>query len=458
MSGSEHETPKTLDWLYTRRRLLQRGGLAGLTIVGGGLLAACGSGNSKTSGTSASSGSGIQPGVGQELADLLGVTSQDVKLAQGKTWKLAGALPLTGSGAAYGTIQAQGIQLALKHIEAAGGPKIAYTQYDHKSGNAAQGASIGRQIGAAGIGSQLTSYVGILGAEVPAIGQYKVMTLDPGGSVGAFLGKPFFWGSRAFPPIDTVDGSFMYVKQKKPEWKKVFAVYQDAGSATTNAYLSAFKPALASNGLELVGTASFPVGATDYSDPIRKIQQAGQHDVILLTAFGTDSGYFMKQYRAAGGNTQVIGSDLTSDAEKIGGAAYNNFWFASDYFNYDAPTSDLSKLFIREFRSRYGELKPQHFYTANYYESTLGLWELIRRVLRNGGDLNSGEDLQKALVANPTLVSVYGGSGKTNGTMTFNVKTHGLTGRACGLFSLNSSGKVSTLATFGIGGADFRAV
>ena len=450
MSDHDHdvsessEGPEERQDLYTRRRLLRTGGTIGLGVAGAGLLGASGSAAAATA-----SASSIKPGLGKQLADLLGVTDHDAKLVANKTWKLGGCLPLTGQGASYGITQGRGVQLAIEHIALAGGPKIDYLQYDNLSGSAAAGAQIGRELGAQNVGAQMTSFIAVLGAEVPSISQYKIMTFDGGGGVGAFPGKPYYWGSRAQPPQQIFNGEFAWLAKAHPKMKRVLFVFNDEGAATTQSYLSSIKPALAKAGQTMVGQVLFPYGATDFSSTVTAIQAAPQFDVIKLVAYGTDSGYFMKQYAAAGLKTQVLGSELTKDALGIAGAAYEGLWIAFDYFDYNSPPNPLSKIFVNSFKSKWGALEPDNYFTANYYESTLGLWELMRRVARKGGDINSGTALQSALLANPTLASVYGGTSHTVGSMTFNKKTHGLISRPCGVFVVKS-GNPKLLATFNL--------
>jgi branched-chain amino acid transport system substrate-binding protein len=458
MSHHEDDGHVSIERHLSRRGLLKAGGALGVTVLGGGLLSACGSsGSSGASNATSSGGSGkgIRPGLGREVADALGVTDQDAKLAAGKTWKLGVCLPLTGQGAAYGLTQGSGVKLAAKHIALAGGPQIDYVEKDNKSGDATAGALIGRQLGASKVGAQITSFVGVLGAEVPSIGAYKIMSLDPGGSVGAYTGKPYFWGSRAQPPQDIFAGEFAYLAKAHPEMKRVFLCFPDEGDATTKSYMEAFNAAIKAGGQQIVGTAKSAYGATDYSAAIRKLKAAGQIDVVKLVAYGTDSGYFMKQYAAAGLKTQVLGSELTSDAQKIAGSAYDGMWFASDYFDASSAKNPLAKIFVREYEKRYGKLNPENYYSANYYESTLALWELARRVLAKGGDLNDGTALQNELVANPTVKSVYGGTTSEVGTMTFNTTSHGLKDRACGIFKIQGT-TVTPMASFDIGGRDLK--
>lgn len=447
-AGGEEDSSHFTTRPYTRRSVLRAGGAFGLAIAGGGLLARSGSGaifaEEATSGSSA-----IQPGLGKQIANLLGVTPADTKLVANKTWKLGAALPLTGQGASYGITQGRGVHLALEHIALAGGPKINYMEMDHKSGDAATGARIGRVFGAAGVGAQITSFIAILGAEVPSIGQYKMLSFDGGGGVGAFLGKPYFWGTRAQPPQQIFGGEFAWLAKAHPAMKRVLFVYPDEGAATTADYFANINPAVKQSGQQIVASVKYPYGATDFSAAIRAIQAAPQFDVIKLVGYGTDSGYFMKQYAAAGLKTQVLGSELTSDAVTIAGQAYEGLWVAFDYFDYNHPPNPLSKIFVAAYKKKYGAMKPDNYFTANYYESTLGLWELMRRVARKGGDINSGQALQNELLANPTIKSVYGGSSSTLGSMTFNTKTHGLRSRPCGVFKING-GKPVLMATFDI--------
>ena len=79
------------------------------------------------------------------------------------------------------------------------------------------------------------------------------------------------------------------------------------------------------------------------------------------------------------------------------------------------------------------------------------LWEVIRRVLKSGGDIKSGDALDKALRTNLTIVSVYGGDDTTVGSFTLDPTTHSVIKREMGVFTYKG-GTVTPLAFFGIGG------
>jgi branched-chain amino acid transport system substrate-binding protein len=117
--------------------------------------------------------------------------------------------------------------------------------------------------------------------------------------------------------------------------------------------------------------------------------------------------------------------------------------------------SPLGKLFVSTFKEEYGE--DPDFYAANFYESTLGMWDVYRRVVAKGGNVNSGDDLNNAFMENTQLVSVYGGDATTNGTLKLDPTTHTVTQRVMGVF-IYKDGKVTPQAFFDLNGADFKLV
>ena len=128
----------------------------------------------------------------------------------------------------------------------------------------------------------------------------------------------------------------------------------------------------------------------------------------------------------------------------------DGYTFTYDYFDAGNPKSPFAKLFVEEFKKEYGGDLPD-FYAANFYENMFDLWEVIRRVLKSGGDIKSGDALDKALQTDLTIVSVYGGDATTVGTFTLDPTTHSVTKRQMGVFEYKA-GKVTAKAFFGIGG------
>ena len=459
----------------SRRDLLRRISLAGAGLaLGPAILAACGSSKKSTttpttsattaapsSGTtaapsSATTGGGAPSGsAGQQLATMLKIDPSG-KNGKGVTWQMGAVLALTGNGSFYGKTMSRGIDLAVKHIAAAGGPNIKVIYKDHKSGDPQAGIQAMTELGTSHVPAKLASYADDLYVMLPLTAKYKCFTLDGGGGTGTSAqGKPYFWGCRAITPNDTLGGLFKYIKAKTPSVKTIGIAGWDVGAASDAATLATSKKAIADAGLTYNGLYElFPPNTTDYSATLSKIS-AKEPDVLLLGVYGQDPGFFINQAQTASLKSTVYGFEFTPDGVNASKGAYDNAgWnFTYDYFDPASVPNPLGKLFVSEFTSAYGT--PPDFYAANYYEDTLGMWDLMRRVLAKGGDINSGAALEAEMVANPSLTTVYGGTATTIDTFTCDPVTHTPTKREMGVFRYQHK-KVTPLAYFNIGATDFR--
>ena len=390
---------------------------------------------------------------GDQIRKVLGLNA-DEKLGTGMTFKLGIVLAMTGPGSYYGRIQGNGAKLAVAQIKAAGGPDIELVFKDHKSADAQAGARAAKELGIDGVPAVLSSYVGDIGAMFPGVKQYKMLTLDGGGGTSDFgQGKPFFWGMRAIEPDDDFSGALKYWKATDPKIKRVSLVYFDQGPAN-EIVLKHFDAALKNTGLELASTELTTIGATDYSATIARLKTANP-DAIFLFGTGVDPGYFMKQLVNAGLKMPVIGTEYISDAAEVAGPAFDNYMFATDWFDAARPSNPWSKLFLDSYVKEF-KLRPE-INAANYYEDTFAVWEIIRRVLAKGGNVNSGEELQNALRADPKFKSVYGGSATELGVIALDTTSHSVKQRPLGVYESNG-GKPIPVATFDLGGANFQLV
>src|SRR5262249_7524590 len=212
---------------------------------------------------------------------------------------------------------------------------------------------------------------------------------------------------------------------------------------------------IAAGGYEFNGLYElFPVGTQDFSAVFPKIK-ANEPDILLFGGYGQDPGSFVNQSVTADLKAQVIGFEFTPDGVNASKGSYDKVgWtFAYDFFDPNNPPNPLSKIFVDEFRKKYSD--DPDFYAANFYENTMVMWEVIRRVLKKGGDINDGAQLDAALQDNLTVVSVYGGDSSTVGTYTLDPKTHSVVKRGMGVF-VYKDGKVTPQAFFGIDGVDFK--
>ncbi len=411
-----------------------------------------------TAGSASTSPSGSTvgaSGVGAELIAALGIPAT-AKLGGGITWQMGTVLALTGNGSFYGKTMGRGIDLAVKHIKAAGGPDIKVVYKDHKSGDPQAGVQAMTELGTSGVPAKLASYGDDILAMLPLTQQYKCLTLDGGGgNGGSGQRQDYFWGTRALTGVDMLGGLFRYIGETLPDAKTMGFVGWDLG-AVVNADIKALVLAplkgttLTHNGLYELA----PPNSTDYVSLLTKVKN-NEPDVLLVEIYGQDPGFFLDQSQAANLKTKVFGVEFTPDGLNASKGAMDKVgWtFSTDFFNADEATSKLGKLFVREFKAAYGD--SPDFYAANYYEDTLAMWDIIRRVLAKGGDINSGTVLQEGLKENYAFASVYGGDDTTVGSFEFDADTHSLKRRPMGVFRYKDK-KVTTLATFNIGAADYK--
>jgi branched-chain amino acid transport system substrate-binding protein len=456
------------EWTIENGRVTRRTVLLGaLGAIGAtAFLAACGSDDDEggsdgttapPTGDTAANGGTTPPAagdIGTELATMLAI--DPATSGKGQSVELGAVLALTGPGSFYGKTMTRGLELAAKHIEAAGGPKFSYITLDHKSGDAPAGVAAMTELVSKGVTAKFASYVDDLGAMLAATAENKMFTLDGGGGTSIFgQGQPYFWGTRAITPNDPMPGLFKYLKATYPDAKTVGLVGWDLGEPNNTTVKTDILKKIADGGYEHNGLYELvPVGGQDFSQVLPKVK-ANEPDILLVSIYGQDPGSFADQASTAGLTAIRIGFEFTPDGVNASKGKYDSdgYTFAYDYFDAKNPVSPLAKIFVSEFVAEYGE--DPDFYAANFYENAFVMWEVMRRVLKSGGDIKDGDALDKALRENLTVVSVYGGDASTVGSYTLDETTHSVTKRDMGVFEYKG-GTVTPKAFFGIGGENFK--
>ena len=196
------------------------------------------------------------------------------ELGAGKEWKIGATLSLSGPGAGAAAVEKKGIELAIKHIAAAGGPNIVVEYGDNTTGGDPKAAAnANTNLSEKGIGVKLSDFADGLGAGFPTLLQYQILTIDAaaGTGTGPGVGFDFYWGARALTPFDGLPGVMAYIQATKPEAKTMAMISNDAGAANEfNAQY--FAAQAASIGLELKYIDLVPYGNQDFSATITKIQ------------------------------------------------------------------------------------------------------------------------------------------------------------------------------------------
>ena len=373
---------------------------------------------------------------------------------KGQTYDVGVLIPLTGSGAIYGSHGTDIFKLAARDIAALGGPTLNMVYKDNKSGDPQAGVQAMRELGDAKIPMMLSSYSADLGAALPGIKEYKILTVDGAGGTSQYaMAKPYFYGAFGITPDDAFPGALKYIAAKMPNAKTFALVGWDLGPLSDIVLRDLTKDVGTS--LKQVADERTKVGTTDYSASIQKVKAANP-DVVFLAIYAEDIGYFMKQYATSGIDKPVVAFAHSAAAAKIAGPAYEGLYFAFDYFDAERPSNPYAQYFVDSFKAMEGGTLPE-FYSANFYEDTFILWECIRRVLKAGGNPRDSERLEAALRAAPTFPSVYGGDAGKAGTVAFDLATHSVKRRPMMVLQWKG-GKIVTLASFNIDGANFHLV
>ena len=235
--------------------------------------------------------------------------------------------------------------------------------------------------------------------------QYKIFTLDGGGGTSIFgQGQPYFWGTRAITPNDPLPGLFKWTKETYPERQdgRVSSGW-DIGEPNNTHHQDrrpeARSPRAATS--TTASTSSFPVGNQDFSPVFPKIK-ANEPDILLLGVLRPGPRLVRQPVGHRRPEGHRLGFEFTPDGVNASKGTYDKVgWtFAYDYFDADNPTSPLAKLFVERVQEGVRRRRP----TSTPPTSTrtrFVMWEVIRRVLKNGGDINDGDALDKALQDEP---------------------------------------------------------
>lgn len=424
----------------------RRSFLIGSAALGGmAFLTACG-GSSSTP-KSAIDTSKVGAGVGDALNKIFGPGGKEggseVVLPVGML------LAVTGQGSFFGKVMSQGATLAAAQIKAANGFEYDLHIADHKSGDVPTAIAATRQlVTQQKIKILQTSYGAPSEAIVPQIAQNKLLSFNGGGSSPGQVGKDFLYQTRMIFGDDPAPGGLAWIAKTYPQAKKLAIV-----GTKENGVLGASTIAPAAwaklTGGTVVANEQHDVGATDFSSIVARVK-ASKPDAILTFSFGDDLGYLVKQLREASVTVPIMGIEFTGQAAKVAGAAYDTYNFATDFYD-PANPNPWNTIFAKGHKDMFGE--DPEYYGANYYEEVFFVWELVRRVLKDGGDPTDTTALQASLQKNPTFTSLYGGDASKAGEVKFNPADHTIS-KPMGVFSVKGGKPTKVADIVKVGASD----
>ena len=121
-------------------------------------------------------------------------------------------------------------------------------------------------------------------------------------------------------------------------------------------------PMLEANGIEVLETASYTTGDTDFSGQIASMINSNP-DCIYMSTQGTILASFMKQLRSFGYDGLVFSKEnMTTDQLEVAGNFANGYIFASAYVTYpdaDSCDTEILKNMFNDYKEAYGEWPAQ---------------------------------------------------------------------------------------------------
>jgi branched-chain amino acid transport system substrate-binding protein len=127
------------------------------------------------------------------------------------------------------------------------------------------------------------------------------------------------------------------------------------------------KPLIAKNGASVVGEEYAPIGTTDWSAVVAKMQQSQPDAVFAITVAGSDPVTLMKQLRAAGIEAPVASTVIEETGLKALGADGEGVLMAAAYF--EVLNTPENKKFLAALKQRFGKVEPQNLYSTPCYDA-----------------------------------------------------------------------------------------
>ena len=309
-------------------------------------------------------------------------------------FKVGANIEMTGNQANYGNAGLEGLRLAIKEANEAGGingKQIKLVEADNKSESAEAVNAATKLISDDGVkvivGPAVTANV-IAESQVATDNKVPVIAFaatNPDVTVENGAVKPYIFRSCF---IDPQQGTVMAQFASKELKAKTAVMYIDSSSDYSKSLGKVFQETFEAAGGKVVMQESFLAKDQDFKAALTKIKAANA-DVIFIPAYYEEVGKIVKQAREIGITATMLGTDGWDDpkvADIAGASALNNTYFSTHYFAEDPG----AKSFIDSFTKEYGHA-PNVFAALGYDAGKL----LVDALKRAGSD--DPEAIRKAI-------------------------------------------------------------
>lgn len=282
----------------------------------------------------------------------------------GDTIKIGGIFPLSGEVAVYGTECRNGIMLAIDEINAAGGVNGKQLELvgEDDEGSPEKSVNVYKKLVTKDncdviIGSLTSGCTAAISSLAQA---QKVLLLAPAATLTSITeaGDYVFRACFIDPFQGTVGGKF----SRETLGASRAAVLYDIGNDYSIGLYENFKVAFEQGGGTVVAAESYSTGDKDFNAQLTKIKTANP-DVVYLPDYYATVALIVKQLRAQGINTPIVGADgWDGIIDNAGDEVLNGF-----YSNHYAADSTDSRVvtFVKSYEEKYGST-PVSFAALGY--------------------------------------------------------------------------------------------
>jgi branched-chain amino acid transport system substrate-binding protein len=278
-------------------------------------------------------------------------------LAQTQTVKIIGLVELSGTGATSGTNFNDGVKLAVKEINAAGGilgHKVEYTASDTQSQPQVAKALAVRAIddgayvvmGPVFSGSIMVSMVETRRAEIPNFTGGEAAAITQQGNPYVF--RTSLTQSTAMPKVAR------YLDNLKAQTVAIIYTNNDFGKGGRDIFIKALEP----HGIKVLADISTDPGQVDFSGAVLKAKQANA-DALFVYTNEEEAARALRELRKQGYDKPIVGETVLTSQKviELAGDAANGA-VAHVGLTADAPDPGI-RAFASKFEKEYN-YKPDH--------------------------------------------------------------------------------------------------
>ncbi|MGZ4032498.1 MAG: ABC transporter substrate-binding protein [Tumebacillaceae bacterium] len=342
-------------------------------------------------------------------AGLVGCGSKSTSGADSKVIKVGANFEMTGSVASFGNSQLQGIELAAKEINAAGGVLGKQLEID-KQDNASK-ADESTRIATKlitqdkvdvlmGATTSTNTLAAVQVADDKKIPMLSASATNPNVTFDSKKNQVNPYVFRACF-IDPFQGKVMADFSAKNLHAKTAVIYKDVASDYSKGLAEYFQKTFEAEGGKVLTVESFQTNDTDFKAVLTRIKDKNP-DVIYVPGYYQEVGKIVKQARDLGINKPMEGGDGW-DAPQIvdiaGKAALNNT-FISNHYSPQDPDPKVKK-FVDAYKAAYG-IEPDSMAVLGYD----GMY-LLADAIKRAGSVDH-EKVKDALAATTDFEGVTG--------------------------------------------------